>query len=88
MATQLPIFFNAAPQVATLAREPPISGPLESPFAPGTISSVSEETKSLMAIKKVDDSYTIIPFGVKGDNFKTKQLQLEEKRKAKQDKKK
>ena len=28
-----------------------------------------------MTITKTDDSYTIIPFGVKGDNFKTKQLQ-------------
>ena len=49
---------------------------------------LQRQLDKFMAIKKVDDSYTIIPFGVKGDNFKTKQLQPEERRKTKQDKKK
>ena len=33
-----------------------------------------KQLETFMEIKKVDDSYKIVPFGVEGDNFKTRQL--------------
>ena len=38
---------------------------------------LQEQLDRFMKITKTDDSYTIIPFGVKGDFFKTKQLEKE-----------
>jgi len=35
---------------------------------------LQKQLDRFMSITKTDDSYTIVPFGVKGDNFKTKQL--------------
>lgn len=47
---------------------------------------LQKQLDRFMGITKTDDSYTIIPFGVKGDRFKEKQLG--DKRRAKKGKKK
>ena len=56
-------------------------------LAPGTHAESRDRLQKrldrFMEIRKVDNSYTIVPFGVVGDNFKTRQLERYKKAKQK-----